>query len=221
MSLFAALRTPREILFGAGQRKSLGLVARRHGTRVLVCTDARLAGDAVFAELRGLLTDAGLTVRVDATVEPDVPVASALARISAKAPHVYLSNTYSPYIAKSWPSCTPTVLATPNARAAIVRPYSTPPVQMRFPAKMPRMDCVASLLRRTVSHMSANPRTMNRTADRTRLGVTGSVWSTTGRPARTSSMARSSTACCSGFVFFLRASWSSWASGTSRNMRAG
>ena len=83
MSLFAALRTPREILFGAGQRKSLGLVARRHGTRVLVCTDARLAGDAVFAELRGLLTDAGLTVRVDATVEPDVPVASALASAAA------------------------------------------------------------------------------------------------------------------------------------------
>ena len=43
MSLFAALRLPREILFGAGQRHALGAVAARLGTRALVCTDARLA----------------------------------------------------------------------------------------------------------------------------------------------------------------------------------
>jgi alcohol dehydrogenase class IV len=83
MSLFATLRLPREILFGAGQRLGLGTVARRYGTRVLVCTDARLAGDPVFTELHGLLAAAGLTVRVDATVEPDVPVASTLASAAA------------------------------------------------------------------------------------------------------------------------------------------
>jgi alcohol dehydrogenase class IV len=93
MSRFAVLRLPREVLFGAGQRRSLGTVARRHGTRALVCTDARLAGDPAFAELLGLLAAAGLTVQVDATVEPDVPVAStaaSAARARAFAPDLVI-----------------------------------------------------------------------------------------------------------------------------------
>lgn len=73
MSLFAALRLPREVLFGAGQRHALGKVAARLGQRALVCTDARLANEAVFAEMIGLLQTEGLVVQVDATVEPDVP----------------------------------------------------------------------------------------------------------------------------------------------------
>ncbi len=79
MSLFAALRLPREILFGAGQRLSLGKVAKRYGARVLVCTDTRLAADPVFTALLGLLAAEGLTVQVDATVQPEVPVDSVLA----------------------------------------------------------------------------------------------------------------------------------------------
>jgi alcohol dehydrogenase class IV len=73
MSLFAALRLPREVLFGAGQRHALGKVASRLGQRALVCTDARLAGEAVFAEMVALLEAEGLTVLVDSSVEPDVP----------------------------------------------------------------------------------------------------------------------------------------------------
>lgn len=73
MSLFAALRLPREVLFGAGQRHALGQVASRLGQRALVCTDARLAGEAVFAEMVALLEAEGLTVLVDSSVEPDVP----------------------------------------------------------------------------------------------------------------------------------------------------
>ncbi|MBO9591199.1 iron-containing alcohol dehydrogenase [Devosia sp.] len=73
MSLFAALRLPREVLFGAGQRHALGKVAARLGKRALVCTDARLAGEAVFVEMIGLLEAEGITVLVDASVEPDVP----------------------------------------------------------------------------------------------------------------------------------------------------
>jgi alcohol dehydrogenase class IV len=73
MSLFAALRLPREVLFGAGQRHALGKVASRLGQRALVCTDARLAGEAVFAEMIALLEAEGLTVLVDSSVEPDVP----------------------------------------------------------------------------------------------------------------------------------------------------
>ena len=73
MSLFAALRLPREVLFGTGQRHALGKVAAGLGTRALVCTDARLAGEAVFAQMMALLEAEGLTVLVDASVEPDVP----------------------------------------------------------------------------------------------------------------------------------------------------
>ncbi len=73
MSLFAALRLPREVLFGAGQRHALGKVASRLGQRALVCTDARLAGEAVFAEMVALLEAEGLIVLADSSVEPDVP----------------------------------------------------------------------------------------------------------------------------------------------------
>ena len=73
MSLFAALRLPREILFGKGQRAALGTVAARLGSRALVCTDARFAGTAVFGELVGLLRGQGLAVHVFDRVEPDVP----------------------------------------------------------------------------------------------------------------------------------------------------
>ena len=73
MSLFAALRLPREILFGAGQRHALGEVAARLGTRALVCTDARLAAEPVFEEMLQHLRRAGLEVQVDSEVLPDVP----------------------------------------------------------------------------------------------------------------------------------------------------
>lgn len=78
MSLFAALRLPREVLFGAGQRHALGKVAARLGRRALVCTDARLAGDAAFLGMVALLEAEGIAVLVDATAEPDVPRDSCL-----------------------------------------------------------------------------------------------------------------------------------------------
>ncbi len=62
------------------------MVAKRYGTRILVCTDARLAADPAFAEILGLLTAEGLTVQVDSTVQPDVPAASTVAStVAAKA----------------------------------------------------------------------------------------------------------------------------------------
>lgn len=73
MSLFAALRLPREVLFGAGQRHALGKVASHLGRRALVCTDARLANEAVFTDMVRLLEAEGITVLVDSSVEPDVP----------------------------------------------------------------------------------------------------------------------------------------------------
>ena len=73
MTLFAALRLPREILFGRGQRHALPAVARKLGQRALVCTDARLAGTPEFAEMMAGLRAAAIEVLVDDGVLPDVP----------------------------------------------------------------------------------------------------------------------------------------------------
>ena len=79
MTLFAALRLPREILFGPGQRHALPAVARKLGQRALVCTDARFAATPVFAELLAALKAAPLEVLVHDGVQPDVPVDSVAA----------------------------------------------------------------------------------------------------------------------------------------------
>ncbi len=79
MQHFGTIRAPREILFGSGQRHALALVAKRLGTRALVVTDARLAGDAALLAMVVALRDAGLAVQVDASTQPDVPVGSAIA----------------------------------------------------------------------------------------------------------------------------------------------
>jgi len=71
--LFAVLRLPREVRFGAGQRHALGKIAAGFGRRALLCTDARLVDEAVFVDMVALLKAEGLAVRVDASVEPDVP----------------------------------------------------------------------------------------------------------------------------------------------------
>jgi alcohol dehydrogenase len=73
MSLFAALRLPREILFGKGQRHALPTVAARFGRRALVCTDERFAGTEVFAEAVKSLQAASIEVLVHDRVLPDVP----------------------------------------------------------------------------------------------------------------------------------------------------
>jgi alcohol dehydrogenase len=73
MSLYAAIRLPREILFGKGQRAALATVAARHGARALVCTDERLAGTGVFSEIVGSLRAASIDVHIHDKVLPDVP----------------------------------------------------------------------------------------------------------------------------------------------------
>jgi alcohol dehydrogenase class IV len=73
MSLYAALRPPREILFGKGQSAAIGAVAARHGSRALVCTDARFASTATFSGIVDALKAAGLAIHVYDRVEPDVP----------------------------------------------------------------------------------------------------------------------------------------------------
>ncbi|ABC94255.1 putative alcohol dehydrogenase protein (plasmid) [Rhizobium etli CFN 42] len=73
MSLFAALRLPREILFGIGQRHALASVASRTGRRALVCTDARFASTPAFAEMISAIEAAGISVLVHDQTLPDVP----------------------------------------------------------------------------------------------------------------------------------------------------
>lgn len=83
MNFFGTIRAPRELVFGSGQRHSLGRVTSRLGGRVLVVTDARLAAEAEFASTVEKLEKAGLAVRVDDTTLPDVPVDSAVASAAA------------------------------------------------------------------------------------------------------------------------------------------
>ncbi|MGA0542221.1 iron-containing alcohol dehydrogenase [Neotabrizicola sp. VNH66] len=80
---FGTIRSPREIIFGAGQRRALGMVAAGLGRRALVVTDARLASDAMFLEMVADLEGAGVQVRVESGTLPDVPVESAAAATAA------------------------------------------------------------------------------------------------------------------------------------------
>ena len=76
MNLFGAMRLPRAVVFGSGHRASLGAMAAQIGSRVLVCTDARLSADA---ELKSILTNldrSGLTVHVYDRTQPDLPLES-------------------------------------------------------------------------------------------------------------------------------------------------
>lgn len=75
--MYGIMRAPKEVLFGAGQRQALGLVAARLGQRALVVTDERLAADGDFRMMLTALEAEGLAVRVEAGTLPDVPAASA------------------------------------------------------------------------------------------------------------------------------------------------
>ncbi|MBD0414640.1 iron-containing alcohol dehydrogenase [Oryzicola mucosus] len=78
MNLFGTIRAPREVLFGGGQRHALGAIAAKLGRRALVVTDARLAADGDFLAMMAQLEQAGLSVLVDSSTMPDVPVDSAI-----------------------------------------------------------------------------------------------------------------------------------------------
>jgi alcohol dehydrogenase class IV len=75
---FGVMRAPRAILFGAGERLSLGRVARPLGTRALICTDARFAADAAMTTLVGSLEAEGVTFLVFDGTEAELPLACIL-----------------------------------------------------------------------------------------------------------------------------------------------
>jgi len=76
MSLFGAMRLPRSVLFGSGQRQAISAVAAQFGQRVLVCTDSRLGSDADFKAIVADLTRRGLTPLIYDQTRADLPIES-------------------------------------------------------------------------------------------------------------------------------------------------
>jgi alcohol dehydrogenase class IV len=76
MSLFGAMRLPRSVLFGSGQRRALGQVAAQFGQRALICTDARLGSDHEFLAMIADLKQRGLSTLVYDQTQADLPVES-------------------------------------------------------------------------------------------------------------------------------------------------
>lgn len=93
MTLFAAARLPREILFGKGQRHALPAISARHGHRAFICTDERLSRTPEFVEiLAGLKAGSVETLVYDGTL-PDVPrdsVATCVAEAKAFKPDMVI-----------------------------------------------------------------------------------------------------------------------------------
>jgi len=73
---FGLHRSPRTLLFGAGQRRELGRLAGAYGTRALVCTDARLAASDTLRELVDDLGRHGVTAVVWADTQLELPIGS-------------------------------------------------------------------------------------------------------------------------------------------------
>ena len=76
MASFGALRSPRNILFGKGQRKALGKAARSLGNRALICTDARLSAERDFAAMVDDLKANGVAVHVFDQTVAELPIGS-------------------------------------------------------------------------------------------------------------------------------------------------
>lgn len=73
---FGALRLPRSILFGRGQRHALGSVASKLGRRALLCTDERQAAQPEFHAMVADLHAHCVEVRTFDRTIPDLPIGS-------------------------------------------------------------------------------------------------------------------------------------------------
>jgi alcohol dehydrogenase len=85
MNLFGAMRLPRSVLFGSGQRAAIGSLASQIGRRALVCTDARLGGDAQFHAILADLQRCGVQTLVYDRTQPDLPIESIVECVGAAA----------------------------------------------------------------------------------------------------------------------------------------
>jgi alcohol dehydrogenase len=94
MTDFAILRAPSQVLFGAGMAAAAGRVAAGHGRRVLICTEAIIAGTPGFATVRESLEAEGLEIAVFSDAVVDVPreaIDAAVALGRAHAPDVIVA----------------------------------------------------------------------------------------------------------------------------------
>jgi alcohol dehydrogenase len=82
MTEFAVLRSPSQVLFGAGMANAAGRVAAGHGRRVLVITDPTIASTPGFVTVESSLREAGLDVAVSTDAVVDVPSTAVEAAVS-------------------------------------------------------------------------------------------------------------------------------------------
>ena len=81
--MFGAIRSPRNILFGSGQRFALGRYVAGLGARALVVTDARMATDANFVAMVESIRQAGVAFTVYDAVEAELPAECIEAGVTA------------------------------------------------------------------------------------------------------------------------------------------
>lgn len=93
MSLFGAMRLPRSVLFGTGQRQAIGAVAAQFGQRVLICTDPRLGSDSEVKAIVADLSRRNSTALIYDQTRPDLPidsVAECVSKAASFAPQVII-----------------------------------------------------------------------------------------------------------------------------------
>jgi alcohol dehydrogenase len=91
MSIYGAIRSPRAIYFGAGQRQALPAIVAGLGSRVLLCSDERFNQDPKLSAIRAALEGAGLRTELyDGTIAelPLACIADATAKARAFGPDV-------------------------------------------------------------------------------------------------------------------------------------
>jgi len=74
MTLFATARAPRQIVVGAGQRRSTAAYAKGLGDRALIVTDSYMGQQPALTELVAQLAAVGVAADVFDGVEPEVPL---------------------------------------------------------------------------------------------------------------------------------------------------
>jgi alcohol dehydrogenase len=74
--MFGAMRLPRSVLFGRGQRHALGSATSKVGKRALLCTDPRQAAQPEFAAMLADLAAHGVATHVFDQTIPDLPIGS-------------------------------------------------------------------------------------------------------------------------------------------------
>ncbi|WP_176042792.1 iron-containing alcohol dehydrogenase [Burkholderia stabilis] len=74
MTTFGVLRSPRQVLFGAGQRHAISKVVAEYGRRAFICSDARYAQDSELSNIGRSLIEAGVAIHVYTGTIAELPL---------------------------------------------------------------------------------------------------------------------------------------------------